>query len=368
VSNDDQEPAGVRVRATMRDVAALAGVGLKTVSRVVNGVPTVAPELASRVHQAADKLGYRPNLTASSLRRADGRSRTIGLLLEDVSNPFSAALHRAVENVAREHRTLLLTGSLDENAARERELARTLIDRGVDGLLVVPAGRDHSYLIHEQQSGVPVGFLDREPALIAADSVLSDNRRGAVTAVEHLLAIGHRRIGYLGDSTTIATAHERFTGYRDALTGSGLTVDESIVRHDLRTADAAERAALEMLTATDPPTALFTSQNLVTIGAIHGLWTLGLQETVALVGFDDFILADTLRPGVTTVAQNPGEMGKLAAELLFARIDGDRSPAQLHVIPTRLIIRGSGEIPPTRLTLSPDAPHAARGVPQGEGT
>ena len=124
----------------MRDVAALAGVGIKTVSRVVNDVPTVAPDLVDRVNNAAAKLGYRPNLTASSLRRSDRRTATIGLLLENVANPFSAAIHRAVEDVARARGVLVLTGSLDEDPVREKSLAQALIDRGVDGLLVAPGG------------------------------------------------------------------------------------------------------------------------------------------------------------------------------------------------------------------------------------
>ncbi len=328
----------------MRDVAALAGVGLKTVSRVVNGVPTVAPDLVERVRRAADKLGYRPNLTATNLRR--GRTNTIGLLLEDAANPFSAALHRAVENASRERGILVLTGSLDENPARERELAHTLIDRGVEGLLIVPAGRDQSYLITEQRAGVQVVFLDRAPSLIAADAVVSDNEHGAITAVEHLLHIGHRRIGYLGDSQSILTAQARFAGYGRALSGAGVPLDETIVSHELRTIEAAEAATLAMLRGDRAPTAIFASQNLVTIGAIRALAALRLQDSIALVGFDDFVLADTLRPGITTIAQDPIEIGRLAADLLFARLDGDRSEPSTHVVPTSLIARGSGEIPP----------------------
>jgi len=342
VSVDD--PLDIRERPTMRDVAALAGVGLKTVSRVVNGVPTVSPDLVQRVRRAADKLGYRPNLTASNLRR--GRTDTIGLLLEDAANPFSAALHRAVENASRERGVLVLTGSLDENPARERELARTLIDRGVEGLLIVPAGRDESYLITEQRAGVRVVFIDRAPTLIAADAVVSDNERGAITAVEHLLRIGHHRIGYLGDSQAILTAQARFDGYRRALSDAGVPLDETIVRHELRTIEAAQEAARVMLDGVSAPTAIFASQNLVTIGAIRAMASLAQQDSVALVGFDDFVLADTLRPGITTIAQDPTEMGRLAAKLLFGRLDGDRSDPKTHVVPTRLIARGSGEIRP----------------------
>jgi LacI family transcriptional regulator len=265
----------------MREVAALAGVGLKTVSRVVNGVPTVAPDLVARVNHAAALLGYRPNLTASHLRRSDGRTGAIGLLLEDVSNPYSAAIHRSVEDVSRAHGTLVLTGSLDESPVRERELARTLIDRRVDDLLIVPASDDHSYLVSEQQAGLSVVFIDRRPRLIAADAVVADNEVGAQTAVEHLINDSHRQIGYLGDNFTIATVQERFAGYRAALAKADLTVDPTLVRHDLHTVEAAETAARELLIE-HRPTALFPSQNLVTIGAIRALVRLRLEQRIAL--------------------------------------------------------------------------------------
>jgi LacI family transcriptional regulator len=336
----------------MRDVAALAGVSLKTVSRVINGVSTVDPALVARVREASGKLGYRPNLTASSLRRSDGRTATIGMLVEDAANPFSASLMRAVENVARDRGVLLLFGSLDEDAARERELAGALIDRRVDGLLIVPAGRDHSYLLKERAAGTCLVFADREPRLLDCDAVVSDNRAGAINAVSHLLAAGHRRIAYLGDRLSIATAAQRFEGYRHALELARIPLDERLIWHDAGPGHDAgpEEAAIEatarMLRLADPPTALFTGQNLVTIGACRALRALDLQDEVAMVGFDDFPLADLLRPGVTVIAQDVTAIGKLAAEILFRRLDGDTSPARTHVLPTRLIARGSGEIGP----------------------
>jgi len=344
MSSMELSAAPRRARPTMRDVAALADVSLKTVSRVVNGVDTVDPVLISRVHEAAAKLGYRPNLTASNLRRSDRRTSTIGMLVEDAANPFSAALMRAVENVAHDHGVLVLFGSLDENPTRERELAGALIDRRVDGLVIVPAGRDHSYLVSERNVGMCLVFLDRRPHLLDADSVVSDNRAGATTAVQHLIAAGHRRIGYLGDRPSIATAAERFAGYEHALERAGIEVDERIVRHGISDEQSAADSTTAMLAAEDPPTALFTSQNLVTIGVSRALLRLAAQDVIALVGFDDFPLADLLRPGITVIAQDTEQLGRLAAELLFRRLAGDASPTRTHVVPTRLIARGSGEI------------------------
>jgi LacI family transcriptional regulator len=342
----ESDPPLPPTRPTMRDVAALAGVSFKTVSRVINGVSTVDPALAVRVNEAADRLGYRPNLTASNLRRADGRTATIGMLVEDAANPFSAVLMRAVENAAHQRGVLALFASLDEDADRERQLTGAFIDRRVDGLLIVPASQDHRYLMREHNAGTRMVFVDREPRQLAADAVVSDNTTGAVNAVNHLLAAGHRRIGYVGDRLSVATGQQRFDGYRHALGEAGITVDERIVWHEASSEEAAIGATVNMLRLADPPTALFTGQNLTTIGASRALRALGKEDLVAMVGFDDFPLADMLRPGITVIAQDVTAMGKLATEMLFRRLDGDQAPVATHVVPTSLITRGSGEIRP----------------------
>ena len=329
----------------MRDVAALAGVSLKTVSRVVNGAKTVDAEMAARVGRAVAQLNYRHNMTASNLRRGDHKSFMIGLMLEDVSNPYSSSIYRAVEDVARERGVGLLAGSLDEDPERERELAGSLVARRVDGLIIVPAGRDHSYLRDEQAMGMAVVFVDRPPALLPADSVMADDRQGAVMAVRHLIDQGHRRIAFLGDLTSIATAQERYAGYRDTLSFARLPEDPSLVVHDLHTAEAAEAAIARMLSGPEPPSAVFSSQNLITVGTVRALRAGGVQHRTALVGFDDVPLADMLDPPVTVVAQDVVQIGTLAARILFRRIDGDSSDVQTHIVPVSLIPRGSGEIP-----------------------
>jgi LacI family transcriptional regulator len=345
---------GAAVRApTMRDVAALAGVSIKTVSRVVNREPGVSPELAARVLDAVALLGYRHNLTASSLRRADQKTATIGLLLDDSSNPFSSELLRAIEDVAWERGTLALAGSSDEDPDRQRELLHALVSRRVDGLIAVPASGNQSSLLRERLLGRPLVLVDR-PAP-EADSVTVDNRAGAARALRHLVAHGHRRVAVLGDLRSLWTATERHAGYVEGLAAEGITLDPHLVVMDVRGVDAAERAVSALLSSAEPPTALLTGQNLITIGAIHALQRLGLQHRVALVGFDDFPLADLLDPRVSVVAQDPTAIGRAAAELLFARLDSDRRPPQQVVVPTRLIARGSGE-------LRPDAPLRTAGA------
>jgi LacI family transcriptional regulator len=330
----------------MKDVAALAKVSLKTVSRVINNEPTVNPELTARVRLAAEQLRYQPNFGASALRRSDGRSSTIGVLLEDLSNPFSATIYRAVEEVATLRSVSVLGGSLDESSQREHDLTTSMSRHRVDGVIIAPASHDHHYLRQEQEAGVAFVFVDRPPSLLAADQVLSDCRGASQRAVEHLISFGHKRIGYLGDATTISTAVERNLGYADALKAAGIPLDPSIVFQGLRTIDSVHEVVATMIQSDNPPTALFTGQNLLTMGAVRELRELGLQHEIALVGFDDFLMADLLDPPVTVVAQDVVSMGREAAHLLFDRIDGDRSEVRCVIVPSRLVVRGSGEIPP----------------------
>ena len=330
----------------MVDVAALAGVALKTVSRVVNGEPGVSPELESRVRRAIEQLNYRRDANAATLRRLGRKTQTIGLVLEDVANPFSSELHRAVEDAARERGVLVFAGSCDEDPDRERELIGTFRERRVDGIIVVPASHDHTYLYEERRAGTALVFVDRPASHLDADSVVSDNLGGAAQAVSHLLKHGHRRIGFLGDLLSISTAEERLRGHKEALASAGVQVDEDLIRTELRDPDAAAGAIDQMLALPEPPTAFFTGQNLLTIGGVHALRQARREREVALIGFDDIPLADMLDPAISVVAQDPQAIGRVAADQLFRRLDGDPADAVHQVIPVTLIARGSGEILP----------------------
>jgi LacI family transcriptional regulator len=326
----------------MNDVAQAAGVSLKTVSRVVNGEPGVGAATAVRVSDAIAALGFRRNDLARSLRRARV-SATLGLIIEDLANPFYSTIARAVEEVARRRGYIVITASSEESGERERELAATLLSRRVDGLLLVPAARDHSYLRPELAMGVQVVFLDRPPGGLEADAVLLDNAGGARAGVEHLLAQGHRRIGVIGDPPELYTLAERVDGYRAALAAWGVEFDETLLRlgaHDVARAEMSARALLQL---PDPPTAIFAANNRASVGVLRALKA--VDAPVALVGFDDFELADMLPVPVTVVRHDPAELGRRAAELLFARLDGDGGAPQTLILPTELVVRGSGEVP-----------------------
>jgi LacI family transcriptional regulator len=328
----------------MRDVAVRAGVSLKTVSRVINKEPGVAVHTAERVNAAIAELGFQRNDLARSLRQ--GRtSSTIGLVIEDVGNPFYSAIAQAVERVANERGCMLITSSCEEDPERERALVQALLRRRVDALLLVPASKDHGYLERETADTTPVVFLDRPPQGFAADSVLLDNQGGARLAVEHLIGHGHRRIAYVADPDALYTAGERLTGYRQAMATAGVDVDDDLVRLGSHDAAQAESAVRELL-ALPPgrrPSAIFSGNNRHTVGALRALR--GLEGEIALVGFDDFELADLLGPPV--VRHHSQELGRHAAELAFSRLDGDQAAPRQVVVATELVARGSGEVPAT---------------------
>jgi LacI family transcriptional regulator len=334
-----------RTRATIRDVAALAGVGIKTVSRVINDEANVSPQMRDRVQRAVIALNFKPNQGAGALRRGNRKTLTLGLLLDAVDNPFSASINRAVEKVSSQRETAVFAASSEDDPVRERAMIEAFSRRRVDGLILTTIGADHGYLQAEREQGLSVVFVDRPPVGLIADAVLTNNYEASVQATQHLLDAGHRRIAHLGDELSISTARERRRGFANAMATAGRGPGE---RHldNLRSEDDAYQAVLSLMAEPDPPTALFTSQNLVTLGALRALHHLGLQDQVAQVGFDDFPLADLLRPGITVLAQDPARIGSIAAERIFARLDGDSSPEETFVVPARLIIRGSSEIPP----------------------
>lgn len=336
-----------RPRATIRDVAALAGVGIKTVSRVINHEANVSAATAEKVQRAVAALNFKPNQGAGSLRRGDRKTLTLGLLLDAVDNPFSAAINRAVEGVAWQRGTAVFAASIGNDPEREHALVEAFTRRRVDGLILTTISGDHGYLQVERDQGVPLVFVDRPPQGVLADAVVTDNLPASRTAVAHLIEHGHRHIAYLGDDLAISTARERHQGFLESMAAAGLSPDPDEDRSGLTSVAAAYAAAREVLTRDDPPTALYTSQNLVTVGAIRALHDLGLQQKVAMVGFDDVFLIDMLQPAVTVMAQDPAEMGRVAAERLFARLDGEDTPTGTHVVPATLLVRGSGEIAPS---------------------
>ncbi|MEU1571783.1 LacI family DNA-binding transcriptional regulator [Streptomyces collinus] len=339
-------------RPTLADVAREVGVSAKTVSRVLNEDGPASAETRQQVLAAVAKLGFQPNLMARNIR-VGGPDTTIGLVIPDLGNPFFGAVARSIEDTVRERGLTLLMGSSADDPGRERDLTDKFLARRVSVLMVVPSvGADHSHLKAHRTRGLPVVFLDRPGAGLSTDSVVSSNRTGAHDGVAHLIAHGHRRIGFVGDlPTKLYTRRERLAGYREALREAGISYDRSLVAnaHDQHGASA---VTSQLLGLDDPPTALFAGNNIVALGIVTEL-ARSKRKDVAVVTFDDVELAEALEPALTVVAQDAEDIGRAAAATALARLDGDRSRARTITVPTRLIIRGSGERPAPRRGAGP---------------
>ena len=339
----ESQPAGRPPRPTLRQVAALSGLSVKTVSRVLNGEPYVSEESATRVRTAASQLGFRLNVIASELR-SGAASTIVGLLIGDLANPFWSAIARGAEKELRKSGLRLITASTDEDPALEWSLTQDMLDRRVRAILVVPSSEDHAYLDVERRQVLTVVFLDRPASNIVADTVLLDNIGGTRAAVDHLVKRGHQRIAFLGDPSRLKTHRERLAGFHDAMSRAGLDVPEEYLALETSDAGVAREAVDRLLALATPPTALFAANNWITAGALRSFTGQPASQPPALVGFDDLDLGDLL--GVTVIAHDPEEMGRLAAATAVARIKGSDGPMQTIKMPTTLIARGSGERPP----------------------
>jgi LacI family transcriptional regulator len=331
-------------RPTLADVAREVGVSAKTVSRVLNEDGPASAQTREQVLAAVAKLGFQPNLMARNIR-VGGPDTTVGLVIPDLGNPFFGAVARSIEDTVRDRGLTLLMGSSADDPERERALTDKFLARRVSVLIVVPSvGADHTHLKSHRTAGLPVIFLDRPGVGLATDSIVSSNRAGAHDGVAHLVAHGHRRIGFVGDlPLKLYTRRERLAGYRSALQEADIPYDRSLVAnaHDQQ---GAEAATSQLLGLADPPTALFAGNNIMALGTVAEL-ARSKRKDVAVVAFDDISLAEALEPALTAVAQDPEELGRRAATTALTRLDGDRTRTRTITVPTRLIVRGSGEQP-----------------------
>jgi LacI family transcriptional regulator len=343
----------VTARPTLAQVAAVAGVSPKTASRALNGEPNVAEATLTRVQEAADLLGFRLNRIARELRRG-ATSRLVGLISGDLANPLYSAVASGIEREVRQHGLQLVTASNDEDADQERALVDAFIERRVAALLIVSTAEQHDYLAIERRRGVPFVFLDRPPVGLSADAVLIDNRGGGRSAGEHLLAGGHRRIAVVGDLARLPTQRERLAGFAEAMAAAGNDEWEPYLRTDVHDVGSGESAVRELLASRPAPTALFTLNNRLTTGALRALK--GRRSRTAVIGFDDFDLADVL--DVSVVAHDAAAMGRMAAQLAWDRMCGRAGRPRTVVMATHVIARGSGERGPAKSRHG----HSARAV------
>ncbi len=322
----------------MADVAARCGVSIKTVSRVVNGEAGVSDETALRIRQVIVELGFQRH-EGASLLRSSRRSETVGLIVEDLANPFYSQLAAGIEREVRLRQHLLVSASSERSSDDESRLVEALLARRVTGLIIVPIGTEPTDALRAACLEVPVVCLDRPVAGLDADAVLSDNEGGMRSAVEHLAAHRHERLAFLGDDASIWTARRRAAAFHEAVASLGLPGPIHCALGPWTNSSLADRLA-GWARGRAPVTAVVTGNNRVTLSVLRAMQDHDLD--LGLVGYDDFDLADVVRPPVTVVHQDPVGLGVRAAQQVFSRVSSGRSTPTTVVVPTRLVIRGSG--------------------------
>jgi LacI family transcriptional regulator len=349
----------------LSDVALLAGVSIKTVSRVVNDEQTVTAKTAKRVRDAIDTLGYRPNPLARSLRT--GRDEAVALVVERLGDPFFASMTESVEEAAHEAGLFLIIASAGESAAQERAVISGLLHRSVCGLIARPSHLDFAkerFAIGT--GGVPVVFVDRPSGSAEADSVLVDNTETARRATAHLISHGHRRVAFVGTALDRLPLRWRHEGYRAALADAGIDYDGDLVVSHTRFTPDHPAFLTDVLGLRRPATAVLSANAVASLDVVSELHSASRAD-IAFVGFDDFPMAGILTPAVTVARQDPALMGRTAMALLLARIRGDSSPPKHVILPTTFVVRGSGEIPPPERRGGAGREGARRGAERVSG-
>jgi LacI family transcriptional regulator len=328
---------------TMLDVAASAGVSVATVSAFFNGTAPVSAELRGRIEQAVQSIGYKRNAIARSLKM--GTTKTIGLVIADITNPFFTDVTSVIQDVLHRSGYAVMLCCTDEDTAMQDEQISLLLDRMVDGLIIAPAGDDHALEKVLARSSIPTVLIDRICSGIEADAVVLDNQRAVQDAINYLISLGHRRIGYISGSLETSTGLGRLAGYKAALENAHIPIRDDMIRFgNFRERDA-YNATMQLLVQPERPTALFSANNLMVIGVMKALRDMGLRcpDDISVSSFDDFPWADVFQPNLTTIAQPVEAIGEQAAQLILERIArrGDHHPPRRIVLSGRLMVRDS---------------------------
>ena len=323
------------MQAKIEDVARQAGVSTATVSRVLSGKPYVSEELRERVLETIRELNYRPSRVARSLRVQ--RSSIIGLIISDIQNPFFTAVVRAVEDVAQQRQFSVFLCNSDEDFDKELTYIELMLAEQVSGIIVSPTASSNEIYQRLVQMRVPVVAIDRRVEGVAMDMVVGDNVYAARSVVTHLIESGYRRIGAVLGTANASTGAERYQGYAEALQAHGMPVMPELVRSGPPRSPNGYALTMELLQQAAPPDAIFTGNNLLTVGALRAIHDLGLHipDDIGLAAFDEMDWMFLVKPALTVVMQPTYEMGRQAANLLLARIeDPDRPPQQIVLQPT----------------------------------
>ena len=335
-------------RPTIFDVAARAGVSYSTVSRVVNGYAFVNPSTRERVQVAMQELGYVAHVTARAL--ASGKTQAIGLLAEEIDNPFFSVVIKGVDQAVSLADYDLLLCTTHSRREKEAEYVARLSHGMVDGLLIVlPTGLPE-YVAQLRHEHYPFVLIDHDSEAPGCNVVNAANRAGTREGIGHLIGLGHRRIGFITGRPDVGATHQRFAGYRDALAEAGITEDDALVVEGDFLEPRGYAAAGELLSLADPPTAIFASSDVAAFGVLGAARDAGLAvpRDLSVLGFDDIVEASYLGAALSTVRQPLREMGRLAVQRLMSLLADPSQPPERSVMPTELVVRQTTAPPPGR--------------------
>ncbi len=329
---------------TLKDLAEYTGFSKSTISRVFNNPDKVKKATLNKIQKAVNELDYQPSRVAQRLRHGQGKAKVIGLIIPDIMNPFFANLARGVEDVAHPQGYSLILNNSDEDMNRQKNCIDILRKEAVDGIILPPVNDSNNNIRDLLEAGIVVVCVDRKVQGTPVDSVVSDNRLGAYKAVSHLITLGHRRIAYISGISGISTSRERLQGYKDALREHDIEIVEEIILRGNSKQESGKQLTQQLLSLANPPSALFTGNNLMTQGALIACSQLGtkIPKDLVLVGYDDVPWAEALNPPPTVIDQSGYKIGKIAAERLLQRIQSsDQSPPMNISLDPTLIIRTS---------------------------
>ena len=330
------------------EIAKRANVSTATVSRAINQSGPVKAATARKVWRAISELNYYPNSHARAL--VSGRSRMIGLIVSDITNPFFPELIRSFETQASQQQYDLLLTSTDYLTSRMTACLRRMLERKVDGVAMMTSEMDMSLIKELGRRGVALVFMDVGQVGPKMSHVAIDYANGVKQAVDHLVALGHKQIGFISGPLDLHSARTRRQAFLDAVRGHGLSPDKRLIREGTHTAEGGQKAMAAILRLSRHPTAVVSSNDWTAIGALHAIHAAGLRvpSDISLVGFDDIPLVSYTNPSLTTVRMSAADVGSTAFDALFKLIGGERLEGDVYQVPTRLIVRESTTKPPAR--------------------
>lgn len=328
---------------TLKEIAQKAGVSVATVSRALNYPEKLDPETLSKINEIIKSTNYIPNRVAQRLRSKKLPRKVAGVILADIQNPFYIDVLRGIEEVAYSFGFTLFIGEFSQEREKEKMYLEKMKSELVDGLIISPSSETDQDVIKLAKSGMPIVCVDRGLKGANVDVVVVDNKRGAFEAVEYLIQRGYRRIAYIGGLPEIPTTIQRKEGYEEALRKYNIPIDPDLIQLGDSKIESGKKLTEKLLKLPDPPDALFTGNNLITLGALETIYKMNLKipDDIAIIGFDDMYWAEFLNPPLTAVRQPGYEIGKRAAELLFQRLKEPNRPYVKLVLETQLIKRKS---------------------------